>query len=137
MKNFFKSNLIIIIAVLVTVVIIFFAVEKSGNINTISVNSTQNINNVKIENGKQIIEITAKGGYRPEHSIAKAGISSILRIDTSGTYDCTAIIEIPSMHLTKNLPLIGTTDIDLGIQDKGTLYGTCGAGLYPFEIEFN
>ena len=94
------------------------------------------VENVSIVDGKQIIEITAKGGYRPVHSIAKVGIPTILRINTNGTFDCSSSVRIPSMNISKNLPMFGTTDIDIGIQKEGILKGTCGMGMYPFDIKF-
>ena len=84
----------------------------------------------------QIIEITAKGGYTPRVSIAKAGIPTILRFNTNGTFDCSSSVRIPSLDIFKYLPQSGTTDIDLGIQSAGTLNGSCGMGMYPFEIQF-
>lgn len=93
-------------------------------------------NNVTIVEGKQIIEIRAKGNYSPRISIAQAGIPTILRFDTQGTFDCTAVVRIPSMNITQNLPPSGSTDIDLGTPVVATLQGTCGMGMYPFEIEF-
>ena len=93
-------------------------------------------NNVSIVEGKQIVEIHAKGGYQPRKSIAKAGVPTILRFDTDGTFDCSASVRIPSLNINKNLPASGTTDIDLGDQKQGVLQGMCGMGMYPFEIEF-
>ncbi len=93
-------------------------------------------NNVTVVEGKQIIEIKAKGGYQPRKSIAKTGIPTILRFDTSGTFDCSSSVRIPSMNISKNLPQTGSTDIDLGTQQVATLQGTCGMGMYPFEVEF-
>ena len=95
-----------------------------------------NANNVSIVDGKQIIEIRAKGGYQPRTSTAKAGIPTILRFNTSGTFDCSSSVRIPSMGISKILPQSGTTDIDIGIQQVATLQGSCGMGMYPFEIEF-
>jgi plastocyanin domain-containing protein len=40
------------------------------------------------------------------------------------------------MNFFKSLPQSGVTDIDLSSQKSGTLQGTCGMGMYPFEIEF-
>lgn len=94
------------------------------------------INNVSIVDGKQIIEIRAKGGYTPRKSIAKADIPTILRFNTNGTFDCSSSVRIPSMNISKILPQSGITDIDLASQKTGTLQGTCGMGMYPFEIEF-
>ncbi len=93
-------------------------------------------NNVTMVDGKQVIEIQAKGGYLPRKSVAKAGVPTILRFDTKGTFDCSSSVRIPSMNITKNLPPSGMTDIDLGSIAIGTLQGTCGMGMYPFEITF-
>ena len=93
-------------------------------------------NNVTIVDGKQIITITAKGGYQPRKSVAKAGIPSIIRFDTNGTFDCSSSVRIPSMDISKVLPQSGSTDIDIGTQPVATLQGACGMGMYPFEVEF-
>ena len=95
-----------------------------------------NKDNVTIVDGKQIIEIRAKGGYLPAQSVAKAGIPTILRFDTRGTFDCSSFVRIPSMDISKALPQTGTTDIDIGVQEAGTFEGTCSMGMYPFEVEF-
>ncbi len=92
--------------------------------------------NVSIVDGKQIIEITAKGGYQPRKSIAQAGIPTVIRFNTDGTFDCSASVTVPSMNISKSLPQTGITDIDIGIQQAITLQGTCGMGMYPFEVEF-
>lgn len=94
------------------------------------------VNNVSIVDGKQIITINAKGGYQPTNSIAKAGVPTVIRFDTKGTFDCSSSIRIPSMNITKVLPQTGTTDIDIGTPEVATLQGTCGMGMYPFAITF-
>ena len=43
-------------------------------------------NNVSVVDGKQVIEIRAKGGYQPRRSIAKAGIPTVIRFNTNGTF---------------------------------------------------
>ena len=93
-------------------------------------------NNITVIDGKQIIEIRAKGGYQPRKSIAKAGVPTILRFETNGAFDCSSAIRIPSMNISRNLPPSGITDIDLGNPKIGTLQGSCGMGMYPFEINF-
>ncbi|MCE9643068.1 MAG: cupredoxin domain-containing protein [Candidatus Andersenbacteria bacterium] len=95
-----------------------------------------NMSNVTIVDGKQIVEINAKAGYQPRKSVAQAGIPTILRFDTNGTFDCSASVRVPSMNITKTLPQTGSTDIDIGSQKIATLQGTCGMGMYPFEVEF-
>lgn len=93
-------------------------------------------NNVTVVDGKQIVLIHAKGGYQPRKSIAKAGIPTILRFDTKGTFDCSSSVRIPSMNISKSLPQTGSTDIDIGSPELVTLRGTCGMGMYPFEVDF-
>ncbi|MDP3729141.1 MAG: cupredoxin domain-containing protein [bacterium] len=95
------------------------------------------VDNVSIVDGKQIIEIGAKGGYVPRNSVAKAGIPTVLRFDTKGTFDCSSSVRIPSMNISKNLPPSGMTDIDVGNPKTGTLQGTCGMGMYNFKVQFN
>ena len=98
--------------------------------------SSMPVNNVTVVDGKQIIEINAKGGYQPRRSIAKSGIPTILRFNTKGTFDCSSSVRIPSLNISKMLPQTGTTDINLGVPNLALLQGTCGMGMYPFEIDF-
>lgn len=122
------------ISIIAAVVLIggAFMLTRGGN-TTAQVASA---NNVSIVDGKQIIEISAKGGYQPRKSIAKAGMPTIIRFDTNGTFDCSSTVRIPSMNISKSLPQTGTTDIDIGSPQLATLQGTCGMGMYPFEVEF-
>ena len=131
----------IIISIIVSAVLIIFAIVLTSGKTTTKENTnngdeTTSVNNVSIVDGKQIIEIRAKGGYTPRKSIAKAGIPTILRFNTNGTFDCSSSVRIPSMNISKSLPQSGVTDIDLKTQPAGTLNGSCGMGMYPFEIEF-
>ncbi len=127
-----KATIISIIAAVILIGGAFMLTKNGGDSSSVVANA----NNVTIVDGKQIVEITAKGGYQPQKSVAKAGIPTILRFDTNGTFDCSSAVRIPSMNITKNLPQSGTTDIDIGSQQVATLQGTCGMGMYPFEVEF-
>ena len=125
------------IAVGVGVLIIlgaFFLREKP--VDTINVIPTRITSNVTMEGEKQVVMIDAKGGYLPEVSAAKAGVPTIVRFNTTGTFDCSASVRIPSRDVSQVLPQSGTTDIDIGINQKGPLEGSCGMGMYPFQIEF-
>lgn len=126
-----KTTTISIIAAIVLIGGAFILTRNGGD--TAQVASA---NNVSIVDGKQIIEISAKGGYLPRKSIAQAGIPTIIRFDTKGTFDCSSSVRIPSMNISKSLPQTGSTDIDIGTQQVATLQGTCGMGMYPFEIDF-
>lgn len=124
---------LVIITSIIAGVIIVGAVFIGNNGN--SQNYVQG-NNVTMVGDKQIIVVRAKGGYGPRKSVAKAGIPTILRVDTNGTFDCSSIVRIPSMSIFKNLPQTGSTEIDLGSPKVGVLQGICGMGMYRFEIDF-
>jgi plastocyanin domain-containing protein len=92
--------------------------------------------NVSIVDGIQIVEITAKGGYEPQRSVAKAGIPTILRFKTDGAYDCSSSIRIPNLNYSTALPATGSTDVDVKTPQAGALRGTCGMGMFSFEVDF-
>ncbi len=95
------------------------------------------INNVTIEDGKQIVTISAKGGYSPKVTEAKADMPTTLRVETQGTFDCSAVLAIPSMNYQKNLPPSGVTEVEIPPQKAGSTFeGLCGMGMYRFEIAF-
>lgn len=121
------------LSILVASVIIAGAIIYSGSGSKDSVASRDN---VSIVGGKQTIELQAKGGYAPRRSVAKAGIPTTLRINTSGTFDCSIAVRIPSMGISKNLQPTGVGEIDLGNPKVGILNGTCAMGMYPFEVDF-
>ncbi len=125
----------VVLSILIAALIIGGAIIVSKKNNGVGAQTTEN--NVSIVDGKQIIEIRARGGYLPERSIAKAGIPTILRFFTNGTFDCSASVRIANMNISKNLPQSGATDIDVGVQPVSTLQGTCGMGMYPFEVDFS
>ena len=129
-----KKNIITVI--IVSVILIAFALIITNKSNQTTSQKVP-VNNVSIVNNVQIIELQAKGGYTPRVSKALAGIPTILRINTNGTFDCSSSVRIPTMNIFKSLPQSGTTDIDLGTQKVGKLQGTCGMGMYPFEINFS
>lgn len=90
-----------------------------------------------IVDGKQIIDITAKGGYTPRVVVAKAGIPTVLRMKTNGTFDCSASVVIPKLSYQKFLQPSGTEDIAISAeQAQGTLQGLCAMGMYNFQIKF-
>ena len=95
------------------------------------------VNNVTVENGKQIVSITAKGGYSPRLSKAKADMPTILKVETTGTFDCSSALNLPSINYRKNLPQSGVTEIELPPQKAGSTFeGLCSMGMYGFNIVF-
>ncbi|MFA6397628.1 MAG: cupredoxin domain-containing protein [Candidatus Paceibacterota bacterium] len=140
-----KKNLIPLIIVIVFIGgMIFLFSGKSSSDNQIPNNQNSNnsqtqgetTDNVKIVDGKQIIEIKVKGGYTPRVTVAKAGIPTILRFETKGTFDCSAYIRIPSIGVGEMLLNSGTKDITIDNPEAGKLQGMCGMGMYQFEVDF-
>jgi len=103
-------------------------INNSSKVNSLS--------NVIMENGVQIIELKVKGGYSPRQSVAQAGIPTVIRFETNATYDCSSSIRIPSLNISIYLPQTGSTDINIGVQSVGLFRGSCGMGMYPFEVDF-
>jgi plastocyanin domain-containing protein len=143
MLKIIKTNIFLIASMLLVVIFIIGALyitsnKSSNNSEVKKIENTieENADNVSVIDGKQIVLMKAKGGFSPIHSIAKAGILTILRVETNGTFDCSSVIRIPDMNISQNLPLSGTTDIDIGVQKVGVFDGTCGMGMYPFDIKF-
>ena len=126
-----KSTITSIIIAVVLIGGAFMLMRSGGDTPQVA-----NVENVTIVDGKQIIEINAKGGYQPQRSIAKAGIPTIIRFNTKGTFDCSSAVRIPSMNISKNLPQTGSTDIDIGSQQVAALQGSCGMGMYNFAVNF-
>ena len=94
--------------------------------------------NVSMVDGKQIITINAKGGYSPRATTAKAGVPTVIKMNTQGTFDCSSALNIPSLGINKNLPSSGETLIDVPLQSAGaTIQGICSMGMYNFSIHFN
>jgi len=127
-------SIIITLALVVGIGIIFLGGSKSkNNTNTTTSETAQNI---EIKGGIQYITINAKGGYSPQVTTAKAGIPTKLIVKTKGTYDCSASLVIRSIGFQKILAQTGEEVVDIGTPKAGTFKGTCGMGMYFFEIDF-
>lgn len=127
---------ITIISILVGVGLIVGAIFITGNsADTDGIVGT--VDNVSIVDGKQIIEIRAKGGYSPRVTNAKADISTVIKMDTQSTFDCSSALTIPSLGYRNFLPATGETIIDVPPQKAGAkLQGLCAMGMYNFLINF-
>lgn len=92
---------------------------------------------VREENGIQYIRIVARGGYRPTQVAAKAGIKTILEVETQGTYDCSAALNIPQLGFQQFLQATGVTPIEIPQEyATGSLNILCSMGMYRSRIDF-
>jgi plastocyanin domain-containing protein len=106
------------------------AEPQNLDMNTIS-------NNVSKEGDIQYIDITARGGYRPNLTIAESGKETIIRMKTSNTFDCSLAVSVPKLGYSTYLPQNGTTEIKVPAAEKNSeLRGTCSMGMYGFRIKF-
>jgi plastocyanin domain-containing protein len=127
------KNLPIILSVLVAALVIGGAVVFSQKPD----GSGQVVQNVSMEGEKQVIEIDAKGGYSPKLTTAKAGVPTVLRLKTNGTYDCSSAVTIPAIGFRKNLEATGVTEVEVPANvAQGTLEGVCSMGMYSFSVKF-
>ena len=89
------------------------------------------------DDGRQLVEILAKGGYSPNVISSRAGVETVLRVESRGTFDCSSSLIIPQLRIRKNLPPTGVTDIVIPAQQAGTqINGTCAMGMYNFVIKY-
>jgi plastocyanin domain-containing protein len=87
--------------------------------------------------GTQNLAVLANGGYFPLQFVAKAGVPSTLRVYTDRTYDCSRAFFLPDFNQKAALPVKGVKAFVLPAQKKGAvLFGTCGMGMYTFQIRF-
>ncbi|MFA6445656.1 MAG: hypothetical protein WCW14_00185 [Candidatus Paceibacterota bacterium] len=127
-----------IISLFIAAVLIIGSILLVGQKNSSTTNNNPTNSNVSIENDIQIIEITTRGGYSPQYTLAKANIPTIIRMKTSGTFSCASSLVIPKIDYRSNLPPTGTVDIPIEPQKVGSeITGLCAMGMYNFSIKFN
>jgi plastocyanin domain-containing protein len=130
MKRAFLISAILTIASVAGMVMLL---RRDPAMSSVATGST----NVSMVDGKQVIRITAKGGYAPRNTVAKANIPTTLNVETNGTFDCSSALVIPRVQYRASLPPSGTTTIDLPPQQAGTtIQGVCAMGMYGFAIAF-
>lgn len=127
-----------ITSILVAVFLIGGALYLGNKGNSGAGSNTPSRSNVSIVNGKQIIEIDAKGGYSPRVTEAQAGIPTVIKMNTRGTFDCSSALVIRELNYQTNLPPSGTTEIEVPPQEAGSTFdGLCAMGMYNFRVNFN
>lgn len=137
-------NKSIIISIGVAVLLIGGAIAYTSNIvcvgnscSTSPSHNNQKVGEIRTIDGKQVIEISVKGGYSPRKTIAKAGVPTLLRMKTNGTFDCSSSLMIPQLNYRKILSSSGVEDIEIPASKAiGVLRGLCSMGMYNFEIDF-
>lgn len=120
-------------------ILIGVALMASNNSGTelVDTNAEANAEQVVIEDGIQYITILARGGYSPRVTKAKAGMPTVIRMETKNSYDCSIALVIPDIKYQSYLPQTGITEIEIPLEKtQGTLRGTCSMAMYGFQIDF-
>lgn len=92
---------------------------------------------VRMDGDVQVITIKVKGGYWPQNIEAKAGVKTVLVLETQNTFDCSAALVIPKLSINEVLPTTGKREIPLDVQSPGSeVQGSCSMGMYGFIIKF-
>lgn len=129
-----KNNTALFIIILGLIIAIGVYVISNVKNNEI----TKQVPNVEVRDGVQYITITAKGGYTPEISNARADLPTKLVMNTEDTFDCSSVLVIPSLKIQKNLPQNGETVVDIGTHKADEeIQGLCGMGMYNFIVKFS
>ncbi len=127
-----KSIIITIIVTIASTVALILVISNAG---TSPVN--ESAGQAIVVDDTQVVEIKAKGGYSPRVTTAKAGIPTIIKVTTAGTFDCSAALTIPALGYSKHLPPSGITTIEVPAQQPNTvIQGICSMGMYSFAVRF-
>ncbi|UGT44003.1 sulfite exporter TauE/SafE family protein [Nocardia yamanashiensis] len=88
-----------------------------------------------VSDGVQTVVVTVRpGAYSPRNVQAKAGLPTILVLNSENAKGCIRSLVIPSRGIEKTLPVRGETRVELGVLDPGRLDYTCGMGMYSGVI---
>lgn len=136
-KNKFRLLVQTTALLIAGLVLVFILSLSQSNINNSGEPSSANSAQATIDGSVQYVDVKAKVGYSPTEISAKAGVETILRMNTQSTFDCGTAFTIPQLGVYKQLPATGTTEFKLGVRTKGEeIVGTCTMGMYVFTIKF-
>ncbi len=89
-----------------------------------------------IPEGELVLNVENRG-YFPSTLKAPAGKDLKLNLVTDGVYSCVLAFIIPDLDFYTMLPPIGSVQVDIPAQEKGTeMFFTCSMGMYTGQIVF-
>lgn len=134
---------LIIGSIVVVAVLIGGALMRTGSIGRLPADDVSNehtataVGSAVIEGAMQYVDITARGGYSPKVTKAKAGVPTTIRMHTENTYDCSSALVIPALDVEVRLKAAGIEEIPVPVDKAGgTLEGLCSMGMYHFSVVF-
>ena len=135
------SKVIVGVSLVVSVGLIGFAlsVEPKGksDVQKVANSASEKVEVVREEGGVQYVRVLAQGGYSPSFVQAKAGMATVIEVETRGTYDCSASLVVPQLDYQKFLPATGVTKIEVAADDAvGIVDLVCSMGMYSAQVVF-
>lgn len=91
-------------------------------------------NAMAVDGVQEITLMATDRGYAPSSFVSSSGQMLRIRLITDNNYSCTNAFVIPSLGIREFLPFIGTFVVGVPPQQAGTLYFTCGTGMYGGTI---
>ena len=84
-----------------------------------------------IRNGYQEVTVNVSDtGYKPNVKNIKAGVPVKLKLVTDNVRTCARAFTIPSLNLSKILPLSGEEEVTFTPTKTGSLLLSCSMGMY-------
>lgn len=129
-----KLTIIATVVAVVLVGVVLFGGRGSGGGDTGGVAA---VGSAVMEDGVQVVDITARAGYSPRVTKAKAGVPTVIRMNTNGTYDCSMALAIPDLDYQSYLKPTGVEEIQVTAEKaQGILRGMCSMAMYHFQVDF-
>jgi len=102
----------------------------------INLSGGQSVTSANLVGGEQVIDIfVSPTSYSPNYVKVRSGISVRMNFTASGGLGCTSQVRIPSLGLSRDLPLNGTGTLAFTPTQPGKVIWTCSMGMYSGVIE--
>ncbi len=132
-----KSILALVLTTVAFLMLIFY---YSANLfgNTPSSNLDEITSNVQLDNNSQVITIGSGGGFKPNFTVAKAGIKTTIKFTGEGQIDCSNTVDFKNSDIPSlTIPVTGSKEISIDKQSKGSVINAaCNMNMYAFSIKF-
>ncbi len=116
-------------AALIVVVAVLPSTHRGSSANPAATNKSGDVTTM-VESDQagtgQVLGIVVKGGYAPSVARAKAGVPLVLKLKTSGTFDCSAGLRIPSIGWSRTLNPTDEVTVPVPAQKAGAFVANAG-----------
>jgi uncharacterized protein len=144
----FKKKSFVYLASIVIIILAISSINAGQNLrgsrhtlasywNALSSPSAPSVKAASIDTeGKQEVTITVlSSGYQSNVNTIKAGVPVKLTLITNNTQGCSRAFTIPTLNVSKVLPLTGVETIEFTPTETGRLAFTCSMGMFSGEFK--